>query len=263
MDPITIAALGGGLLRGVTSLFGESEEEKRNKQRQRLLQAIRDQQAGNKERAQKDKERMDRELSSEKADRRNVLSQKLAQYGYEPGGSIATNEKDLVLGNIKGKGDIEARLEEANALLQRQAGDVNAGIECEPDPFGTFVSEAIGGAAEGINFGKALGFLDPGKARPGGNSLNTAPSKYDTPVTNPEINTSELTKGLNFSLMGEGDNTGVNNLSLLGEGNNSMMDDIGFEFDPKLLSTEGMGGDLAGYKNPFKKFNNAYRLLNR
>ena len=79
MDPITIAALGGGLLRGVTSLFGESEEEKRNKQRQRLLQAIRDQQAGNKERAQKDKERMDRELSSEKADRRNVLSQKLAQ----------------------------------------------------------------------------------------------------------------------------------------------------------------------------------------
>ena len=328
MDPMTIAALGGGLLRGVTSLFGDSEEERRNKQRRRMLQALRGQQEQNRKRAETDKASLNREMSSEKADRRNTLSQKLAQYGYEPGGSIATNEKDLVLGNIQGKDNVMARLEESNQMLDKQYSDIESGIEDTPDAFGTFLGEGIAGANEGINFAKSFGLMDPkipvgkGINKPGnytspsapvitppdqiapqinpvdptildpvnvpngdmqiGDSLipdysemkrklnmgetggyaggMNAPTKYDTPVTSPEVNVQGMNQGMNNI-----------NLSLLGEGGNTMLGEggVGFEMDPMLtdipnysdmMSRYNTGGDLPGYKNPFKKNNNALRL---
>ena len=264
MEPIITSALIGAGVKGISSLFGESEEEKRNKQRRRMLQAIRGQQEANVKRAETDKADANRDMSSEKADRRNTLSQKLAQYGYEPGGSIATNEKDLVLGNMRTKENIRSGLAEANQILDKQYTEIDAGMEDNPDPFSTFLGESISGASEGIKFGQALGFLDPKGG--GGTGNGTPPTKYDTPVTNPEVNLTGLQN------MNIGSNNANMNLSLLGEGGkgNTMLGEgnVGFEMDPMLsdvpdysnLLGEGTGGDLPGYKNPFKKNNNVFRL---
>lgn len=257
--PIVAAAGAGALLKGVSSLFGDSEEEKRNKVRRRMLQAIRGQQEANMKRAETDKANANRDMSSEKADRRNVLSQKLAQYGYEPGGSIATNEKDLVLGNMRQKENIMAGLNESNQLLDKQYGDINAGMEDNPDPFSTFLGEAIGGANEGIKFGQALGFLDPqnnpGKSVGGTTTTNTTmvPTKYDTPVTNPEVN--PIINPIDPTILPD------TNEGLLGDaGMRPGAGGMGFEMDPMLSDIPDYssimgptGWELTGYKNPFKK----------
>jgi hypothetical protein len=161
MEPIITSALIGAGIKGFSSLFGDSEEEKRNKQRQAAIKALRAQIARNLQQAGTEKLQSDRTFSGRVTDRRGALNSKLTSRGMDPIGSIYSNEEDLIEGNIGEKSAIDTRTAALNASVEDNIGELEAGVEEPEGGFSRFMGGAIEGANLGMGFGKALGFLDP------------------------------------------------------------------------------------------------------
>lgn len=243
INPMTAFAVGGGLLRGITSLFGESEEEKRNKQRRRAIQILREQMQRNEQKAEEDKAQTTRMFQGEKADRRNLLTQKLSQYGMDPTGSMAANEKDLVEGEIVSRANIDSQLKELNNAIQSQIGEIESGIETEESGFSRFLGEGIEGVNMGINFGKAFGFMDPAAAITGGD-------KTGTPITGEDINpTADSNFELKLNPGGDKTTFGSGDLLGLGDADSGM----------NLLNYSDLMSNYLPKKKTFKMFNNIYK----
>jgi len=168
---------GTSVLGGVVNLLGDSEEEKRNQERRKRAKAMLQQMDRNKQLAQEEKNSNNREFASAITDRKNSMNQKLAQYGFDPVGSIASNEKDLVTGNIETNAAVDLKTNKVNNDIQSTIDQINAGME-EPE---SGISRFGGGLLKGFNLGSdvnnALG-LNSGES--GGEEETTGIDKKKT-----------------------------------------------------------------------------------
>lgn len=142
MIPQLIAAGVGGV---VNSLFGTSEEDRRNEQRRKMIEAYLRRQKENEARAQGFRTKSDTTYSGRINDRRAGVNMKLAESGMDPVGSMYTNEKDLVNANVQEKANIDENLAGMNSELQGGIDELNAGMEEGPGFFENFVSGGLKG----------------------------------------------------------------------------------------------------------------------
>jgi len=158
---LAAAGIGAGV-GAIANMFGESEEEKRNRQRREMIAGFLKEMERNRKQASDEKMQSNRDLSSNQADRRQAVNQKLTSEGFSPIGSVASNEKDLIAGNIHEKDSISNLLAKMNSQVQSEVDQTNAGMETEPDMF----SRALSGGIKGFNmgsdiFGAATNMINP------------------------------------------------------------------------------------------------------
>jgi len=142
IPPQAIAAVVGGL---TNSLFGTSEEDRRNEQRRKMIEAYLRRQKENEARAQGFRTKSDTTYSGRINDRRAGVNMKLAESGIDPVGSMYSNEKDLVNANLQDKANIDENLAGMNSELQGGIDELNAGMEEGPGFFENFVSGGLKG----------------------------------------------------------------------------------------------------------------------
>lgn len=181
MIPQLIAAGVGGI---VNSVFGTSEEERRNEQRRKMIEAYLRRQKENEARAQGFRTKSDTTYSGRINDRRAGVNMKLAESGMDPVGSMYTNEKDLVNANVQEKANIDENLAGMNSELQRGIDELNAGMESGPGFLENFVSGGLksmnlaSGIMDAIKKpdlgGGTAGMTDNNPSVTTGNNLNTS-----------------------------------------------------------------------------------------
>lgn len=155
--PLVIPAVTAGL-SAISGLFSDSEEEKRNKQREAMKRAYLQQIQRNVERARKMQQESDSLYSGRIADRRGNLNAKLGEYGLDPVGSMYSNEKDLIDANLQNKTSIEGNMTDTNNSLQGNIDMLNAEMEVPESG----ISKFIGGGIKGFNLGSQIsGAINP------------------------------------------------------------------------------------------------------
>jgi hypothetical protein len=145
--PFLAAAGIGSLAGGLLNMFGESEEEKRNRLKRQQIEAMLKQMERERQLAQEEKKQSDRDASSSMADRRTAVNQKLSQYGYDPVGSIASNESDIIKANISNKANISQLMKERENEIQSVIDQLNATMEDEP----SLLTRGLSGGLKGFN----------------------------------------------------------------------------------------------------------------
>lgn len=181
IPPQVIAGLTGGV---INSVFGTSEEERRNEQRRKMIESYLRRQKENEARAAGYRTKSDTTYSGRINDRRAGVNMKLAESGVDPVGSMYSNEKDLVNANVQEKANIDENTAEQNAQLMSGVDELNAGMETEPGFFENFISGGLKGMnhASGVMDaikkpdlgGGTIGITDNNPSVTTGNNLNTS-----------------------------------------------------------------------------------------
>lgn len=148
-----LAAAGIGAVAGAAeNIFGESEEEKANRQKRQQITALLKSIERERARGFDEKVNVNRDFSSFVADRRQATNQKLSQEGFSPVGSVGSNEKDLVEGSIKQKEDIDSNVNKFASGVHSEVDQITAGMQTEPG----FGEKLFSGAVKGFNLGSSI-----------------------------------------------------------------------------------------------------------
>lgn len=150
---LAAAGIGAGV-GALANILGESEEEKNNRMAKAKIAALLKQMEKERLLAQEEKTQSDRDFSGMVAERRGAVNQKYAQYGFSPSGTIASasNEKDLVRGNITNKSNIDLNFKKTKAAIQSEVDALNAGMQDEPSVF----EKGLSGGIKGFNLGSDI-----------------------------------------------------------------------------------------------------------
>lgn len=162
LAPLVIPAIMAGA-GAIGNILGESEEEKRNRERKQMIAAYLKRIDENNKRRQKEKEQSDLLYGGKVGERRSNYDAVLASKGLDVSGSNYANEKDLINANIYEKQGVDTRYDTMNADINSNIDMLNAGMEKTPGFAGgvkNFLSGAVKGFTTGAGISQALQGVD-------------------------------------------------------------------------------------------------------